>query len=90
MFTQGNLDEALKYHRDSLAIAARLAQTDPANAGWQRDLSVEYSRVATVLSDRGNLGDALKAYQNSLAIDERFAEADPDNISARTTSQRII
>ena len=37
---QGNLPEALKAYRDSLAIAERLAQADPGNAGWQRDLSV--------------------------------------------------
>ena len=40
LVAQGNLPEALKSYRDSLAIAERLAQSDPGNAGWQRDLSV--------------------------------------------------
>ena len=37
---QGDLAGALKSYRDSLAITDRLAQSDPGNAGWQRDLSV--------------------------------------------------
>ena len=37
---QGDLAGALTSYRDSLAIAERLAKSDPGNAGWQRDLSV--------------------------------------------------
>jgi tetratricopeptide (TPR) repeat protein len=40
LVAQGNLPEALKSYRDGLAIRDRLAQADPGNAGWQRDLSV--------------------------------------------------
>ena len=65
---QGNLAEALKAYRDSLAIAERLAKADPGNAGWQRDLSVSYEKVGDVLMDQGNLPEALKAYRDSLAI----------------------
>jgi hypothetical protein len=36
---QGDLAGALKSYRDCLAIAERLAQSDPGNAGWQRDLA---------------------------------------------------
>jgi hypothetical protein len=38
---------ALTSYRDSFAIIDRLAQSDPGNASWQRDLSVSYSRSAT-------------------------------------------
>jgi hypothetical protein len=38
LVAQGNLPEALKTFRDGLAIADRLAKSDPGNAGWQRDL----------------------------------------------------
>ena len=65
---QGNLPEALKAYRDSLAILERLAKADPANAGWQRDLSVSYGKVGDVLKAQGNLPEALKAYRDSLAI----------------------
>jgi hypothetical protein len=37
---EGDLTGALKAYEDSLAIADRLAKSDPGNAGWQRDLSV--------------------------------------------------
>ncbi len=47
LVAQGNLPEALKTYRDGLAIADRLAKSDPGNAGWQRDLSVATTRSAT-------------------------------------------
>ena len=74
---QGNLPEALKAYRDSLAVGERLAEADPGNAGWQRDLSVSYIKVGNVLKDQGNLPEALKAYREDLAIAERLAKADP-------------
>ena len=63
---QGELAEALKAYRDSLAIRERLAKADPGNAGWQRDLSVSYFKVGDVLKDQGNLTEALKAFRDSL------------------------
>ena len=47
LVAQGNLPEALKSYQGSLAIADRLAKADPNNAGWQRDLSVCTTRLAT-------------------------------------------
>src|ERR1700730_7287795 len=41
---RGDLKAALKSYSDSLAIFERLAQSDPGNAGWQRDLSVSYEK----------------------------------------------
>ena len=60
LVAQGNLPEALKSFRDSLAIADRLAKADPNNAGWQRDLSVSLSKVGDVLVAQGNLPEALE------------------------------
>ena len=57
----------------------RLAQADPGNAGWQRDLSVSYNRVGDVQVAQGDLPAALKSYRDSLAIAERLAQADPGN-----------
>jgi hypothetical protein len=45
---QGDLAGALKSYEADLAIAERLAKSDLGNAGWQRDLSVSYSKLATV------------------------------------------
>ena len=76
---QGNLPEALKAYRDSLAISERLAKADPGNAGWQRDLSSRIQGRRHAEGSQGTLPDALKAYRDSLAITERLAKADPGN-----------
>ena len=49
----------------------RLAQSDPGNAGWQRDLSVSYEIVGNVQMDQGDLAGALKSYRDGFAITER-------------------
>ena len=76
---RGNLPDALKSYRDSLAIRDRLAQADPGNAGWQRDLSVSYNKIGDGQVAQGNLPDALKSYRDGLAIIDRLAQADPGN-----------
>ena len=52
---QGDLAGALTSYRDSLAIRDRLAQSDPGNAGWRRDLSVSYNKVGDVQVAQGDL-----------------------------------
>jgi tetratricopeptide (TPR) repeat protein len=78
---QGNLPEALKSFRDGLAIADRLAKSDPGNALWQHDLSVSYEKIGDVLADQGNLPEALKSYRDGLSIRDRLAKADPGNLN---------
>ena len=60
-------------------ISIRLAEQDPSNSGWQRDLSVSYEKVGDVLVVQGNLQEALDAYQQSLKIAKPLAEQDPSN-----------
>ncbi len=43
---QGNLPEAQRLFGESLRIRQRLAESDPANAAWQRDLSVSHNKLA--------------------------------------------
>ena len=76
---QGDLAEALKSFREALAIRERLAQADPGNAGWQRDLTVSHDRIGEVLEAQGNRAEAVKSFRESLAINERLALADPGN-----------
>jgi tetratricopeptide (TPR) repeat protein len=76
---QGDLAGALKSFRESLAIRERLAQSDPGNAGWQRDLSISMSKVGNVQLAQGDLAGALKSYRDSLAIFERLAQSNPGN-----------
>jgi serine/threonine protein kinase/class 3 adenylate cyclase len=79
LIEQGQLPEALKAFRDSLAIRERLAKQDPGNAGWQRSLSVSYNQLGNVLVAQGQLPDALKVYRDSLANFERLVKQDPGN-----------
>ena len=76
---QGDLAGALKSYRDSLAIRDRLAQSDPGNAQWQRDLGISNERIGDVLVAQGDLADALKSYQAKQAIIDRLAQSDPGN-----------
>jgi hypothetical protein len=65
---QGDLAGALKSYRDSLAIAERLAKSDPGNAGWQRDLSVSYAKLGSTFRLAG---------EKAKAHDARYARVDP-------------
>jgi hypothetical protein len=59
-----------------LAIAERLVERDPENMVWQRDLSVSYENIGTVLAlipDRRQ--DAIAALRQALAIVETQSAA---------------
>jgi hydroxymethylglutaryl-CoA reductase len=77
--TQGRLTVAQAAFGQDLAISRRLAEQDPSNAGWQRDLAVAHSRVGGVLEAQGKLTEAEAVFGESLAICCRLAEQDPSN-----------
>jgi hypothetical protein len=54
--TQGDLPAALAAYDASLAIRKRLAEADPGNAEWQRDLIVSHGKLAEWFSEQP--GDA--------------------------------
>jgi tetratricopeptide (TPR) repeat protein len=58
---------------------SQAAASDPANAGWRRDLSVSHLKVGEVRRDQGDLAGALAAYEAGLAIREELAASDPAN-----------
>jgi hypothetical protein len=45
-----------------------LAESDPGNAEWRRDLSVSYEKVGDVQLAQDELDAALNSYRESLAI----------------------
>jgi tetratricopeptide (TPR) repeat protein len=55
------------------------ARADPANAGWQRDLSVSHNRLGDLATAAGDQATARTHYQQDLAIAERLVAADPAN-----------
>jgi tetratricopeptide (TPR) repeat protein len=76
---QGRLAEAMASFQEARAISRRLADQDPTNAGWLRDLAVVHSRVGGVLEAQGELTEARAAFQEALAIRRRLADQDPTN-----------
>jgi tetratricopeptide (TPR) repeat protein len=79
LVAQGDGPGALAAYQAGLAIAEGLAKRDPANTGWQRDLSVSQERIGDVLVAQGDGPGALAAYQAGLAIREGLAKRDPAN-----------
>lgn len=78
---RGSLAQAIEAYRSAQADAARFTKADPANAGWQPDLSASQVKIGNVLVAQGNLPAALDAFKDSLAIRERLVQADPANAS---------
>jgi hypothetical protein len=60
-----------------------LAERDPANTGWQRELAVAHNRFGGVAQARGDVAAAEQAYGQYRAIFERLAAQDPANTSWR-------
>ena len=73
---QGDLAAALTSYEADLAIAERLAEADPGNAEWQRDLALGYGRVALIELRQG---DALKVFQQGRDIITQLIRRAPDN-----------
>ncbi len=75
----GSLSAALTAYTAALRLAETQAGRDPANAGWQRDLSVSHNKIGDVLVAQGDGAGALQAYRAGLAIAETLAARDPAN-----------
>ena len=76
---QGNAQDALKAYRDSSAIRERLAEIDPGNNGWQRDLAVSYVKLALVHQRLGEIAEALVEFRKARDIMAALVAAAPDN-----------
>ena len=83
------LSEKLLIYRTLPAAAAflatvhdtltKLAESDPANAAWQRDLSVSFNKLGDLARAQGNLPEAQRLFGEDLRIAQRLAESDPAN-----------
>jgi tetratricopeptide (TPR) repeat protein len=62
-----------------LAISERLANSDPGNAAWQRDLSISFNKLGDLAVAQGDLLTAASRFSHALAISERLANSDPGN-----------
>ena len=76
---RGRITQATQLYQQALAIDQQQAQLDPANTGFQRDLSVSYSRLADLAGGGGDTAEAARLHHQVLAIRERLAQLDPAN-----------
>ncbi len=76
---QGVLAGALASYVKMLDASQRLAEFDPSNTDWQRNLSVSQEKMGNLLSAQGVLAGALASYGKALEVRRRLAESDPSN-----------
>jgi hypothetical protein len=76
---QGNLSAALKSYEAQHEIISRLAQSDPGNAKWQRDLSVSFAKLADVHKQSGDKARARDYLRQGQAIMARLTKLSPEN-----------
>jgi glutathione S-transferase len=74
---QGSLPAAVDALQPSNAIAERLAEADPDNASWQRNLAQSASKVATILARQGQA--AMQTRLSSRASSRKLREKSPDD-----------
>jgi tetratricopeptide (TPR) repeat protein len=80
IMARGQTSAALHLLRDHAHPALkRLAESDPTNTTWQRDLSMSFERLGDIAVDKGNLPEAQRLFTEALHIRQRLAESDPDN-----------
>ena len=75
---RGDLGVAKATYREAAAMADRLAKADPGNAGWQRDLSVSYAKLANAYRTAGQLPQAREQLTAGRTIIARLTETYPD------------
>jgi hypothetical protein len=87
---QGELEEALKRLRASLAIRWRLTDQEPSNVPWQDELGVSHAAIGDVLTQQSSFAGALESYRKAMGILETFStarkglELDPSSVLIKT------
>jgi hypothetical protein len=72
----GDPAEAARRYQQALAITERLAQADPANAAYQRDLSVSYNRLGDLTAGGADPDGSARIYRQALEFSQRLYGAD--------------
>src|SRR6266478_2912120 len=77
--TAGDIGRARKSAMTALAKGRELAEHNPDDAMWQRDVSVALNKLGSADLKGGDTAAALKRYDEALGIMRRLAERDPSN-----------
>ena len=75
----GNTDAALAHYQSGLAIDQTLAEQDPGNTQFQRDLLVSFNKLGDIQLRLGDTDAALEYFQLAFAIAKTLAKQDPGN-----------
>ena len=78
---KGEREAALAAYETAQRDAAALAEREPDNDAWQRDLSIMHDRIGDMLLEQNQLPLALESYRRGLAIAETLARRDRDNLA---------
>lgn len=79
LLAKGDGAAALAAYEAAQCDAAVIAEREPDNADWQRDLSITHDRIGDTLMEQGHLDLALESYSRSLAVAEALVRRDPAN-----------
>ena len=77
---KGEADAALAAYEGARREAAALAEREPSNVAWRRDVSIAHDRMGDVHLAADRLDAALESYRASLAIAETLAAGDVDSL----------
>ena len=77
--SQGDLVAAKEQYTTTLEVCKKIADKDPDNTEWKRDLSICYQKLGTALSIQGDLEGAEGAFTSVLKIRQELAAQDPNN-----------
>ena len=75
----GFATSAVRAQRRALALVKTLADGDPGNAGFQRDLSISYERLGDLAVAAGDGKAARDYFDKGLGLRKVLAEGDPGN-----------
>ena len=74
----GRTAEASDAYRSNLKFARHLADAEPDNPGWQRELFAALSRIGDTLQAQGNLTEAAAAYRSGIEKIGKVAAGHPE------------
>lgn len=75
----GDRTSALEAYRESLAIAERLAASDPDHTLYQRDIAVAHAAIGDMALDRGDTTAAIESFEIYLDIARKLIAIEPEN-----------
>jgi len=77
---RGEGGQAEELYRKSLATREALARAEPANTGYQRDVSVSYERLADLAVARGEAAQAEELYRKAASRRRAVFAREPERV----------